>query len=156
MSGISKNQCPLCAGITVRNQQESLSALSKKHCPEWAGISVRFGQEYAANGFDQPIPLPEVINNYLNPAHPYIAPDESYIIYDYNLYEGRGERNLLISYKTESSWTKPINLTEYLGITLENSNIPFVSFDGKYFFFSSNGNIYWADASFIEELRPLL
>jgi len=47
VSGISKNRCPLCAGIAVRNQQESVSALRKNHCPEWPGISVRFGQEYA-------------------------------------------------------------------------------------------------------------
>ena len=47
VSGISKNRCPFCAGITVRNQQESVSVLSKNHCPEWPGITVRFGQEYA-------------------------------------------------------------------------------------------------------------
>jgi len=47
MSGISRNRCPLCARIAVRNQQESVSALRKNHCPEWPGISVRFAQEYA-------------------------------------------------------------------------------------------------------------
>jgi len=35
---------------------------------------------------------------------------------------------------------------------------PFVTYDGKYFFFSSsrsgNGDIYWVDAKTIEELRP--
>lgn len=47
LSGISKNQCPVCAGINVRNQQEPVSALSKNCCPVLSGISVRFGQEYA-------------------------------------------------------------------------------------------------------------
>ena len=47
VSGINKNQCPICAGIAVRNQQESVSALRKNHCPDWTGISVRIGQEYA-------------------------------------------------------------------------------------------------------------
>jgi len=47
VSGISKNRCPLYARITVRNQQESMSALRKNHCPEWPGITVRIGQEYA-------------------------------------------------------------------------------------------------------------
>jgi hypothetical protein len=39
--------CPYYEGISVRFQQESLSALRKNYCPEWSGISVRFGQEYA-------------------------------------------------------------------------------------------------------------
>jgi len=45
VSGISKNRCPLYARITVRNQQESMSALRKNHCPDWPGITVRFTQE---------------------------------------------------------------------------------------------------------------
>ena len=47
VSGIGNNHCPVCAGIAVRNQQESVSGLRKNHCPEWSGISVRFTQEYA-------------------------------------------------------------------------------------------------------------
>ena len=67
VSGISKNRCPLCAGIAVRNQQESVSALRKNHCPEWPGISVRFGQEYAilepeTNNAGQPA----IFNQYTN------------------------------------------------------------------------------------------
>jgi hypothetical protein len=47
VSGIGENHCPVYAGISVRNQQEPVSALRKNHCPEWSGIGVRFRQEYA-------------------------------------------------------------------------------------------------------------
>jgi len=50
VSALSKNQCPLWAGIAVRFEQESVSALSRNRCPEWSGISVRYRQEYASSG----------------------------------------------------------------------------------------------------------
>ncbi|UCE08710.1 MAG: PD40 domain-containing protein, partial [bacterium] len=31
---------------------------------------------------------------------------------------------------------------------------PFVTSDGKYFFFSKNNDLYWVDAKFIEALKP--
>jgi len=34
VSGISKNRCPIYSGITVRNQQEPVSALLENHCPD--------------------------------------------------------------------------------------------------------------------------
>ena len=40
-----KDEQFLLHGISVRNQQESLSALRKNRCPESAGISVRFERE---------------------------------------------------------------------------------------------------------------
>ncbi len=40
-----KNELILLPRISVRNQQESVSALRRNRCPESAGISVRFAQE---------------------------------------------------------------------------------------------------------------
>lgn len=84
-------------------------------------------------------------------AHsPFIAPDGSYLI------ASTPTDGLLLLYKTEDGrWTKEISLTEILGIT---GHCPVVSHDGKYLFFLHNAGDkfipYWADASFIEELRP--
>jgi len=36
----------------------------------------------------------------------------------------------------------------------EHAAIPHVSFNCKYFFFSSRGDIYWVGAKIIEELKP--
>lgn len=101
--------------------------------------------------FEPPVYLPEVINGFNNAGHPYVAPDESYMIFDYNI-DGGSAKNMMISFISKGSWSKPINISKYI----ENSNAltAFASFDRKYFFFSSGGNIYWVDASFIEELRP--
>jgi hypothetical protein len=47
LSAIKRGGCPLSPRIRVRFQQELLSAFSKNCCPFSAGMSVRFGQEYA-------------------------------------------------------------------------------------------------------------
>jgi len=103
--------------------------------------------------FGWPVFLPGNINNFRNASHPYIAPDESYIIFDYNINDTNGDRNLMISFRKGDTWLDPINIENYFGLE-KYSYIPFVTFDQKYFFFSSGGNIYWMDAGFIEELRP--
>ena len=102
--------------------------------------------------FEPPVYLPEVINGFNNAGHPYVAPDESYMIFDYNIESGNAEKNMMISFKSNDSWSKPINISKYI----ENADAltAFVSFDGKYLFYCSGSNIYWVDASFIEELRP--
>jgi Tol biopolymer transport system component len=114
--------------------------------------------------------------------HPYIAPDESYIIFDDNRSEDNfGQLDLFISFRDKNGkWMKVQNLGEGVN-TVYGERRPFVSFDGKYLFFSSdrinpelpdrpislkelqqltnvhaNGyqNIYWVDAKLIEELKP--
>ena len=76
---------------------------------------------------------------------PYIAPDESYIIFS-RLGPGGG---YYISFKDNSGkWLEPAKIHEHL-----EGVCPYVSPDGKYFFFNSDG-IYWMPATFIETLRP--
>ena len=101
--------------------------------------------------FDEPKYLPDEINGLNNAGHPYIAPDESYILYDYNNMDQNNNKNLVINLKEGNSWGDPINLSEYIGNS--DAYAAFVSFDGKYLFFSSGGNIYWVDAGIIEEIK---
>lgn len=55
------------------------------------------------------------------------------------------------------SWTEPVNMGAKVN-TPFSEYIPYVTPDGKYFFFTTNktGNrdIYWVDAALIAELRP--
>ena len=97
----------------------------------------------------------------LNPAqdrrpgrHPFISPDESFIIFD-SYEKATGENGILfISYKkSDDLWGNAIKLNDQ--INKGNSTIAaYISPDGKYLFYSSDGDIYWVSASIIDELRP--
>lgn len=89
--------------------------------------------------------------------HPFIAPDESYLIFDSK--PENGNADIYISFRQkDGSWGTAINLGDT--INTEHSDVyGSVTSDGKYFFFSrtlSNGkkNRMWVDAGFIEALRP--
>jgi hypothetical protein len=90
-------------------------------------------------------------------SHPFIAPDESYLIFNSRRVGGLGEADLYVCYRTkESLWSKAINLTP---LNSEYSDwCATISPDGEYLFFTRNstngGDIYWVDAKIIEELRP--
>lgn len=107
---------------------------------------------FDGNSHLRPVPLKLVDNSNLVGSTPFIAPDESYLIF------GR-DGDLYISYNLrDGKWTAPRNLgpdinSDYL------ENCPIISPNGKYLFFISrrddrNFNIYWANAGFVERLRP--
>jgi ankyrin repeat protein len=88
---------------------------------------------------------------------PYIAPDESYIIY----WSGRPygysfDADLYINFrKKDGSWTHAVNLRKT--INMGEAGSPGMSPDNKYFFFMNRTNgiddFYWVDASAIKELK---
>ena len=87
-------------------------------------------------------------------AHSCIAPDESYMIYDFKSDSGFGDSDLYVSFNKKGIWTEPYNLGPKV-----NTNQPemaaSVSPDGKYLFFHRGGddygNIYWIDFRPIKE-----
>jgi len=94
-------------------------------------------------------------------AHPYIAPDESYIIFDSVRDGGYGSSDIYISFRSaDDSWGPAINMGEKINTTASEKN-PSVSPDGKFLFFdwrtkprNEDVTIYWVDAQIIETLRP--
>jgi hypothetical protein len=91
-------------------------------------------------------------------AHPFIAADESYLIFD-SQREGEAS-GLYISFNLgKESWSMAVSLSEKLN-TGKNAHDWYatVSPDGKYLFYSSGergrSDIYWVSARIIEELRP--
>ncbi|KGJ92302.1 TolB family protein [Thalassotalea sp. ND16A] len=94
-------------------------------------------------------------------AHPYIAPDESYIVFDSVRDAGHGSSDLYISFRRgDGSWGPAVNLGDKINTDASEKN-PSVSPDGKFLFFdrrTKRGNadvtIYWVDAQIIETLRP--
>ena len=99
--------------------------------------------------------LSEAINNLPAVAHPYISPDESYIIVDAQI-KGRAKPRLFISFNKNGSWSKPIDLGSEINLT-DTEFAASVSPDGEYLFFhrttNGNGDIYWVSAKIIEELK---
>ncbi len=121
--------------------------------------------------------FPEKISDTINKDggnHPFIAPDESYLLFDRN-------GDLFISFRSlGGEWLEPENLGNSVN-TKYMERRPFVSFDSKFLFFSSNRinqipvekalslselrnltdfpqngfqHIYWVDAKIIEQLKP--
>ena len=103
-----------------------------------------------------PEKLGQVINDLQYAAHPFIAPDESYLIFDAQPQEGNAE--LFISFRDEDkNWSKPQRFDSDFN-TDQNELAAFVTRDGKHLFFSrlspGKGDIYWVSANIIEELKP--
>lgn len=96
-------------------------------------------------------------------AHPFIAPDESYIVWDSRREGGYGTSDLYVSFRdTDETWGPAINLGDKIN-TASAENYPSISPDGKFLFFDrrerqSNGetsvDIFWVSAQFLETLRP--
>ncbi|MGD2034707.1 MAG: T9SS type A sorting domain-containing protein [Bacteroidales bacterium] len=107
--------------------------------------------------YDQVEKLQSPINDF-NDREPYIAPDESYMIFtSYDRPDQFGEGDLYISYNINNEWTEPLNLgskinSEYWEFA------PRVTPDNNYLLFTkrdeSKSMILWVSASFIEGLKP--
>lgn len=108
---------------------------------------------------------PKLLNSKINSGksfHPFIAPDESYLIFDGKRKGGYGHSDIYISFKQQDgSWGEPINMGDKINTPAWEA-IASVTPDGKYLFFSrnmgsgkyENVDIFWVDAKIIEALRP--
>ncbi len=124
--------------------------------------------EFVDGQYSEPKPLESGINSNHNDGFPYIAPDESYIIFSSFRPGSFGLGDLYISFRrNDGTWTEPRNLGPEINSEAKD-RFPYVSLDGKYFFFNSSrvsrlnakkipdgpGNVFWVDTGFIEELKP--
>jgi len=100
--------------------------------------------------------IPELLNKPINTefidAYPFIAPDESFLLFSSSRPDRQEEDlKLFISFRDEmGNWSEPINLSAKLGV---QSSIRFgcLSPDGKYLFYMSCEKIYWVDAKIIQK-----
>ena len=91
---------------------------------------------------------------------PFIAVDESYLIFASDRPGGFGERDLYISFQTADGWTEPVNLGSPINSAFWDI-YPSISPDGKYLFFTrrtswqatEDSDIYWVSAAFVDRLR---
>jgi len=95
------------------------------------------------------------INSEQDDCTPFIAPDESYLIFS----RIRDRANLFISFKKEDgTWTKAKNMGPRINTDLHEL-CPNVTPDGKYLFFNRNSEdgdlkVFWVGAEIIDELKP--
>ena len=101
--------------------------------------------------------LPEPINTTYREFDGFVSQDEKMILFSSERPGGYGYSDIYISFKKPNgTWSEPKNL----GNDINSEKWEYgatISPDGKYFFYTSSKNgtedIYWVDASFINEYR---
>lgn len=107
--------------------------------------------------YSQPEPVAGGVNLPIGSAHPCIAPDESFVVFDSvipGIEEGDEHTDLFVSFRgPDGSWGDAINLGPYIN-TPGGNMCASLSPDGKYLFFQRYRDIYWVSTETIERLRP--
>lgn len=164
---------PKSQGEFLKDQAHGISLSSKG--TYYFGFNEKEGRGYGSirysrliNGkHENPVKMNKDINTGRWIAHPYISPDESYLMWDAEREGGYGDNDCYISFRQkDGSWGVAINLGGKIN-TSSNESSPRVTHDGKYFFFSRGdwevkedgsknwvGKTYWVDVQVIENLRP--
>lgn len=107
--------------------------------------------------YEEPVNFGERFNTEHHEWDTYIAPDESYMIYCSTMPGGLGEDDLYITFRQQDgSWCDPTHMGAEIN-SAGSENRPYVSPDGKYFFFTSdirgNRDIFWVDARIFDEIE---
>ncbi len=120
------------------------------------GQSDLYRSELVDGTYKEVTNLGPVFNTEHHEVDPFIAPDESYLIFASDRPGGFGKYDFYISFKgAGGQWLPPMNMGDKINSPFTEYIIS-VTLDGKYLFFTSNKNgsrdIFWVDAGIIEEL----
>lgn len=152
---------------------------------ETPGMESIYRSRLVDGHYGEPEKLPENVNCGKSHFNAFIAPDESYIIVPvWGREDSIGSIDYYVVYRNKNDeWSEPVNMGPKINTPGAKEYTPYVSPDGKYFFFMStrtpaepeipengyslehlervhmlpeNGNsdIYWIDAGILDELRP--
>ncbi len=149
---------------------------------EKGGSTAVYRSRLAEGKYTDPERLGETVNSTRGVYNVFISPDEDYLIAPiFGREDSLGGTDYYIIFRDpDDTWHEPINLGEKINTKFNFEWSPYVTRDGKYFFFMSdrvaqekpetqltyktltdqynrpqNGNtdIYWVSASFIQKLR---
>lgn len=107
---------------------------------------------------------PKLLSKKINSGksfHPFIAPDESYLLFDSEREGGYGDSDIYISFRQQNdTWGNPINLGDEVNTEAWEASAS-VTPDGKYLFFNrnmgsknyENVDIFWVSMKVIERLK---
>jgi WD40-like Beta Propeller Repeat len=127
--------------------------------PDW---NIAMATQVKGPGGER-LKLPPAINTSVYEDGAFIAPDESYLIFESDRPGGiAGGIDLYISFRSgEGEWKEPVNMGSAINSDA-SERFAEVSPDGRFLFFGSNRrkvngdtnfDIYWIDASIIDELK---
>ncbi len=147
---------PYDESYVSRSRSGNLYFFSQR--PGGLGQFDLYMSEYKNGIYTDPINL-EVLNTEFHEWDPYIAPDESYLIFCSTKPGGMGLDDLYISFKNKNNhWGEPIPMGNMIN-SPGSENRPYVTNDSRFLFYTSsrrgNRDIYWVDAKIIEELKKL-
>ncbi len=138
--------------------REFYASVSRDGTLYFAGIERDAGDIYRsrfmAGAFTLRKLLPRVINSDAQETHPFVAPDESYLIFgsDSRL-DSQGPPGLFISFRTpDDAWSRPRSLGKVIQGD-SRADFPLVSPDGRFLFFARDGDIYWISSKVLELIR---
>jgi hypothetical protein len=123
-----------------------------KDCSE--GMGAIYYSKPINGVYTKPIKMGPEINTRHTETCPYIAPDESYIIFNRFVETDMKKTGLYTSYRDKSGqWLPAVFI---LGGSPDVGGVsPKISPDGKYLFFAQGDKgVWWMSATFVEELRP--
>jgi hypothetical protein len=110
--------------------------------------------EYQNGAYLPRILMPPIFND---PAmawgNPFVAPDESYFIFNSSRAGGFGSTDLYIAYKkNDGTWTNPKNLGNIINTATGECGAE-ITDDNLYMTYVSNNDVYWVSSNFIDSLR---
>jgi len=142
----------------IRIMRLSASAKGTYYFDEYDSIGAIRYSRLIDGKREKPQKMSKEINRGKWIGHPFIAPDESYLIWDAERDSGFGDSDIYISFRQQDgSWGEAINMGDKINTSAWDA-YPSVTPDGKYLFFHrkigpENNDIFWVDAKVIETLR---
>ena len=118
----------------------------------YGGLGDIYSSEFVDGEHATPANLGPNINTKATETCPYVAPDESYIVFTRFDQTDPVHSGIFISYRDKAGrWLPAVMLTG--GSRDKGGLSPKITPDGKYLFYV-NGGMFWMPARLVEELRP--
>ena len=96
---------------------------------------------------------PERLMPEIKGTRPFIAADESFMIFDRRPSTLGNPADLFITFRnSDDTWTEPVRLGDKINTSALETNA-FVTPDEKFMFFTRKFDIYWVKADFIGKIK---
>jgi len=124
--------------------------------PGGKGRSDLYKSVRRAGAYTDPVNLASLNTEY-DEWDPFIAPDESYLVFCSTKPGGSGRDDLYITFRqADGEWGPAVNMGPEVN-SAGSENRPFVTRDGKYFFFTStrggSRDTFWVRAKFLDRFK---
>ena len=152
------NPKPLPAPINSDDNEEYFFSISKKGNAFFASnrsggvgsFDIYTTKVLEDNSFSEPKNVGMPLSSEKYEFDPYIAPDESFMLFSIN---EKGNSSLYCSFKNEDDeWTEPQNLGDKINLTNQDF-APSLSEDGKFIFYSNNGQLRWVSSEILNRFN---